>query len=186
MPPFFILKRVVSQTRARPADILNVKRALNRMGFYDVPDYGMTPYADRTMFDGIRRFQRANGLRVDGVMQRGHATERAMNDVLRLASAEKLEGAKLSLADAQRIKELEASGLYQLNCTPTTVLRGFRLGARRALVSCTTSGARRRPEASQRRPSGRFSRPLGASGRLSDGRPSPAPPLLPRKREKRS
>ncbi len=28
--------------------------------------------------------------------------------------------------------------------------------------------------------------PLGASGRLSDGPPSPAPPLLPRKREKRS
>ncbi len=85
MPPFFTLRHVVSQTRARPADVLNVKRALNRMGFYDVPDYGMTPYADRTMFDGIRRFQRANGLRVDGVMQRGHATERAMNDALRLA-----------------------------------------------------------------------------------------------------
>ena len=79
MPPFFTLKRVVSQARARPADVLNVKRALNHMGFYDVPDYGMTPYADRTMFDGIRRFQRANGLRVDGVMRRGHATERAMN-----------------------------------------------------------------------------------------------------------
>ena len=85
MPPFFTLRQVVSQTRARPADVLNVKRALNHMGFYDVPDYGMTPYADRTMFDGIRRFQRANGLRVDGVMRRGHATERAMNDALRLA-----------------------------------------------------------------------------------------------------
>lgn len=114
MPPFFTLRQVVSQTRARPADVLNVKRALNRMGFYDVPDYGMTPHADRTMFDGIRRFQRANGLRVDGVMQRGHATERAMNDALRLASAEKLEGSKLSLADAQRIKELEAR-LKKLN-----------------------------------------------------------------------
>ncbi len=79
MPPIFTLRQVVSQTRARPADVLNVKRALNRMGFYDVPDYGMTPHADRTMFDGIRRFQRASGLRVDGVMRRGHATERAMN-----------------------------------------------------------------------------------------------------------
>ena len=82
MPPLFTLRQVVSQTRARPADVLNVKRALNRMGFYDVPDYGMTPYADRTMFDGIRRFQRANGLRVDGLMQRGRETERAMNDRL--------------------------------------------------------------------------------------------------------
>ncbi len=33
MPPFFTLRQVVSQTRARPADVLNVKRALNRMGF---------------------------------------------------------------------------------------------------------------------------------------------------------
>ncbi len=82
MPPFFTLRQVVSQTRARPADVLNVKRALNRMGFSDVPDYGMTPYPDGAMFEGIQRFQRANGLRVDGVMQRGHATERAMNDRL--------------------------------------------------------------------------------------------------------
>ncbi len=89
--PFFTLRQVVSQTRARPVDVLNVKRALNRMGFYDVPDYGMTPYADRTMFDGIRRFQRAKGLRVDGVMERGRATERAMNDALRRASAERPE-----------------------------------------------------------------------------------------------
>ncbi len=108
MPPFFTLRQVVSQTRARPADVLDVKRALNRMGFYDVPDYAMTPHADRTMFDGIRRFQRANGLRVDGVMRRGHATERAMNDALRRTSAERPERPQPREADAQRIKDLEA------------------------------------------------------------------------------
>lgn len=108
MPPFFTLRQVVSQTRARPADVLNVKRALNRMGFYDVPDYGMTPYADRTMFDGIRRFQRANGLRVDGVMQRGHATERAMNDALRRTSAERPERPKQCEGIARQIRELRA------------------------------------------------------------------------------
>ena len=108
MPPFFTLKRVVSQTRAGPADVLNVKQALNRMGFYDVPDYGMTPYADRTMFDGIRRFQRANGLRVDGVMQRGHATERAMNDALRRTSAERPERSKQCEGFSRQIRELRA------------------------------------------------------------------------------
>ncbi|MCH6590819.1 MAG: peptidoglycan-binding protein [Proteobacteria bacterium] len=108
MPPFFTLRQVVSQTRARPADVLNVKRALNRMGFYDVPDYGMTPYPDGAMFEGIQRFQRANGLRVDGVMQRGHATERAMNDALRRTSAERREGPKPSQEDSQRIKDLKA------------------------------------------------------------------------------
>ncbi len=33
MPPFFTLKDVVSQSYAGPEDVLNVKRALNRMGF---------------------------------------------------------------------------------------------------------------------------------------------------------
>ncbi len=108
MPPFFTLRQVVGQTRARPADVLNVKRAFTRMGFYDVPDYGMTPYADRTMFDGIRRFQRANGLRVDGVMQRGHAPERAMNDALRRTRAERPERPKQCEGIARQIRELRA------------------------------------------------------------------------------
>ncbi len=98
------------------------------------------------------------------------------------------------------------SGLHQLNCTHTTALRGFRLGARRAVMRehhkrrATTPGAagaspvyRSRgdtplvpPGASQDRPSGRVSRSLGASGTLADGSASPARPLLPRKRETRS
>ncbi|MEE8141278.1 MAG: peptidoglycan-binding domain-containing protein [Alphaproteobacteria bacterium] len=108
MPPFFTLRDVVTQTRARPDDVVGVKRALNRMGFYDVPDYGMTPYADRTMFDGIRRFQRANGLRVDGVMQRGRATERAMNDGLRRASAERPGRPNPCAGIEKRFRDLQA------------------------------------------------------------------------------
>ncbi len=126
MPPFFTLRQVVSQTRARPADVLNVKQALNRMGFYDVPDYGMTPYADRTMFDGIRRFQRANGLRVDGLMQRGRETERAMNDALRRASAERPERPKQCEGIARQIRELRAERgklLKQLDDVNAFILR---------------------------------------------------------------
>ena len=118
------------------------------------------------------------------------------------------------------------SGLYQLNCTHTTALRGFRLGARRAVVCvrhkrrATTPGAAGASPAYRSRgdtppcppgslatppfgalfPLPRGSRgaprircrgdtprwPPGVSGRLSDGPPSPAPPLLPGKREKRS
>ncbi len=60
------------------------------------------------MFDGIRRFQRANGLRVDGVMVRGRATERAMNDGLRRASAETPERPKQCEGIARQIRELRA------------------------------------------------------------------------------
>ncbi len=42
------------------------------------------------------------------------------------------------------------------------------------------------PGALEGRPSGRFSRPLGASEMLADADASPAHLLLPRKREKRS
>ncbi len=108
MPPFFTLKQVLSQTNAGPEDVLNVKRALKRMGFSDVPDYGMTPYADRTMFDGIRRFQRAKGLRADGVMERGGETERAMNDTLRRASAKKPVRPKPCEGIARQIRDLQA------------------------------------------------------------------------------
>ncbi len=124
------LHNAFSQTDAGPDDVVGVKRALNRMGFYDVPDYGMTPYADRTMFDGIRRFQRANGLRVDGVMQRGRATEHAMNDGLRRASAERPERPKPGDDNAQRIKELEAR-LEKLNNS----IEGFQSLIRHAQIA---------------------------------------------------
>ncbi len=45
----------------------------------------------------------------------------------------------------------DTSGLHHLNCTPTTAFRGFRLGARRAMVSthhkrrATTSGSLETP-----------------------------------------
>jgi hypothetical protein len=42
------------------------------------------------------------------------------------------------------------------------------------------------PGGSEGRPSGRFSRPLGTSGKLADAKASPAPPFLPSEREKRS
>jgi len=61
------------------------------------------------------------------------------------------------------------SGLYRLDCTLTTALRGFRLGARCAVVPSTTSGARQRPGISQCRPTDHFSRSLGASEKLADG-----------------
>ncbi len=46
------------------------------------------------------------------------------------------------------LPRFSVSGLYQLNCTHTTALRGFRLGARRAVLldhhtrPATTSGGR--------------------------------------------
>ena len=51
-----------------PDDVLLTKGALNRLGYYEVPDWGTTPYPDASMFDGIKSFQRREKLDIDGVM----------------------------------------------------------------------------------------------------------------------
>jgi hypothetical protein len=64
-------------------DVEPVKKALNGLGYYPIPGYGMTPYPDEFMFQGIERFQRNNGLQVDGIMKPGGETERTLNEVTR-------------------------------------------------------------------------------------------------------
>ncbi len=79
------------------------------------------------------------------------------------------------------LPRFSVSGLYQLNCTHTTALRGFRLGARRAVVCihhkrrATTCGSLATPPFGSHFPSPRGSR----------GRPPPTvaggpPPVAPR------
>ena len=78
------------------------------------------------------------------------------------------------------LPRFSVSGLYQLNCTHTTALRGFRLGARRALVCvhhkrrATTSGSLATPPFGSLFPS-----PRGSRGRpphtVSGGHPPVAP-----------
>lgn len=66
--------------RVDPNDLMNTKRALSQLGYYDVPQHrGIDDWTDDATFDGIRRFQRDNGLKVDGFLRPGGPTERAMN-----------------------------------------------------------------------------------------------------------
>ena len=60
-----------------------MKNILRRLGHYKTPDYGMTPYPDERMFEGIRGFQKAKGLAVDGVVEPNGPTARALGDALR-------------------------------------------------------------------------------------------------------
>ena len=64
-------------------DIVPTKRALNQLGYYQPPiGNELGAWVDNNLFDGIRRFQRDNRLRVDGVMKPGGPTETAINRVL--------------------------------------------------------------------------------------------------------
>ncbi len=64
------LKRVIERSSSSDLDdVLKVKTALHGLGYYDVPDYGMTTFPDQPLFKGIKNFQSANGLKKDGIMK---------------------------------------------------------------------------------------------------------------------
>ncbi len=65
-----------------PDDTLAAKRVLSQLGYYEVPDYGLTPYPDFAMFDAIKNFQRHIGLWDDGVIEPYSPTETLLNEVL--------------------------------------------------------------------------------------------------------
>lgn len=66
--------------RADPNDIVNTKRSLAQLGYYDVPAHrGIDDWTDDAMFDGIRAFQKAKDLQVDAFMRPGGPTEKAIN-----------------------------------------------------------------------------------------------------------
>ncbi len=67
-------------------DVFNTKTLLNRVGYYDEPSYGITPYPDGRLFQSIARFQKDHDLAVDGWMKPGGETERALQLVERRGS----------------------------------------------------------------------------------------------------
>lgn len=52
-----------------PEDVKLLKKLLTENGHYRVPDFGITPYPDSPMIDGIKSFQKANNLVVDGIVK---------------------------------------------------------------------------------------------------------------------
>lgn len=69
--------------RVDPDDLMNTKRTLNQLGYYDIPPHrGVDDWTDDAMFDGIKRFQKDNGLKVDGFMRPGGETEQNINLLL--------------------------------------------------------------------------------------------------------
>lgn len=70
MYDFLKLKKEVSETTndIDPDDVLSVKNKLKKFGYYKEPEWGMTKFTDRQMFEGIRKFQTDNKLKNDGVI----------------------------------------------------------------------------------------------------------------------
>ena len=65
-----------------PDDTLSTKTALRDLGHFRTPKYGLTPYPDQPMLEGIKSFQRQKGLLVDGVMKPDGPTVTVLGQVL--------------------------------------------------------------------------------------------------------
>ncbi|MEK9671894.1 MAG: hypothetical protein VW268_05240 [Rhodospirillaceae bacterium] len=63
-------------------DALNTKVAMTGPGQMTLPDHSLTEFPDRPMIDGVRNFQSAHGLAVDGVMKTDGPTIGQVNKVL--------------------------------------------------------------------------------------------------------
>ena len=73
-PRFLLNRTLATNANADPDDLVNVKKALSRVGLYPQKD-GFNPITDDQTFDGIRMLQATNGLTIDGRMSPGGPTE---------------------------------------------------------------------------------------------------------------
>ena len=74
---FKLFKTLASNSDADPRDVKNVKSFLGQNGFIkSQKDYD--PYPNSELFGGIKKFQRKNGLRVDGEIKPNGETQTAM------------------------------------------------------------------------------------------------------------
>jgi peptidoglycan hydrolase-like protein with peptidoglycan-binding domain len=73
---------IASNVTLTPEDSLATKETLRTLGLYEVPSEGITVYPDEEMFAGIRRFQKEEGLKVDGIVSKNGPTLRALNTAL--------------------------------------------------------------------------------------------------------
>ena len=96
-----ITEVVSSSTPNNPDDTINVKEVLSNLGYYKTPEWGITPYSDGAMYDGIRKFQSNNNLQVDGIMKPGGETVKKMNEKLlsESLSAAGMQGLSLGWSD---------------------------------------------------------------------------------------
>lgn len=104
---FFKLNKEISETTddIEANDVLAVKNNLKNWGYYQEPEWGITAFSDRQMFDGIRNFQKDNNLTVDGIMKPDGETEASFNRLLEQKKQQQLNGKLQDVVQKKTIKE---------------------------------------------------------------------------------
>lgn len=89
--PFRLMSTIGSSYRVDPDDTRRTKKTLRELGYYETPSYGITPYPDERMFQGLEDFQDDFDLYRDGIMTTDGETVEKLNEVLDFKS--RLSGA---------------------------------------------------------------------------------------------
>lgn len=116
---------VASYSLMEPEDTVNTKAALQKLGFYKTPKYGMTPYPYRYMFEGLKAFQEEQDLLPDGTMRAGGPTARRMQekmDEIQRIGREMSGRAKPTIAGVPKTRATSAAPAFRWNCRVTISL----------------------------------------------------------------
>ncbi|MDA8637737.1 peptidoglycan-binding protein [Rhodospirillales bacterium] len=107
---FQLKKTIGSSWITDQDDVVKTKSALEKTGDYKAPDWGINGISDEDMFDGLKSFQKREGLEVDGVMKPGGPTEERLRQ-----TTQKARSAKSLTASHQPQKETPkaASGIAE-------------------------------------------------------------------------
>ena len=79
---FDVGSTVSSSTNINPDDVVKTKSALNAVGNYEIPSFGITGIPDNQMLSGLKSFQQENGLKVDGIMKPSGPTAAMLGQTL--------------------------------------------------------------------------------------------------------
>lgn len=104
---WFKLKRPMDEnSNVDYGDIVNAKQALRQLGYYQ-PPFGneVGAWVDPPLFDGIRKFQKDNRLKLDGLMKPGGPTERAINKRLAFNDTVSENGSSQEAGVLERLKQ---------------------------------------------------------------------------------
>ena len=117
-----------ANSAANAEDVMATKIFLRNQGHYIPPEWGISQFPDRAMFDALKAFQKSQGLKVDGVMKPEGETETAIKE-----QAQKLQSmgrngdtilAHITPAEAQLLHDITDGG----SINPETGLPEFFFG----------------------------------------------------------
>lgn len=117
--PFRVGRTVSRNASVDGNDTLGVKQALATLGFYDVPEWGLSPWPDEPMFQGITAFQTESGLRADGIITPAGPTEQTLGDRLRARDEALASARRRSAAAANTSPRTRPGSITQLGTPPS-------------------------------------------------------------------